>query len=412
MPNASLLKLKDFRLVTQSVVLVEFGIQIQSIIIGWQIYEIKHDPLYLGVIGLVEAVPALSLALLAGHIVDQNNPLKILKGVICLNLLSALLLFIPALGISPVHVHDQLLFIYGAAFISGVGRSLNGPAIHALVPRIVPREFLKISAAWTTSAMHIATIIGPPIGGLLYAWRGALAPYSLNLILFLAAILFLTMTKHVHIRQVSPKKESVIQSLSSGLRFVFKNELLLSALTLDMFAVLFGGAVALLPIFADDILHVGPTGLGMLRAAPAIGALIMSGVLIRFPVDKSAGRILLISVAGFGLATIGFGLSQNFILSLVFLGLTGAFDSVSMVIRAAIVPLSSPNHMRGRIAAVNSIFIGSSNELGAFESGFVAKLMGTVPSVIFGGTLTLVTIAVAAVLSKKLRRLNLSDLEI
>jgi MFS family permease len=401
---------KNFTLLTLAGILIEFVLQIQSVIVGWQIYEIKRNALYLGVIGLVEAVPALSLALWSGHVIDRANPLKVYKHVIRLMLFSASLLLLVSYPRLIARQDHRLMGIYGAVFISGVARSFNSPSVHVLVPRLVPRESLAVSSAWTTSAIHFASILGPALGGILYAVSGPIGPYSIDLVLLGLAFLFVLGIQYLHVPSSNENPEPMIRSVSTGLKYVFRHDFLLSALALDMFAVLFGGAIALLPIYADQILHVGPVGLGALRSAPAAGALLASAILIRFPVFRSAGKILLWAVVGFGVCTIGFGVSTHFFLSLTLLGLLGAFDGVSMVIRRAMVQLTSPDHMRGRIAAVNSIFIGSSNELGAFESGVTAKLFGTVPAVVMGGVLTLVIVAMAAILSPKLRKLNMSEL--
>lgn len=255
--------------------------------------------------------------------------------------------------------------------------------------------------------MQLASVAGPALGGLLYAWKGAILPYLADACLLIAAIgsLFL-----VRFQPKAPEirhHESFVESVTSGAKYVFSNQLLLSAMSLDMFAVLFGGVTAILPVFAADILTIGPTGLGVLRAAPAVGAIAMTLILLRIPVGRHAGRILLSVVTGFGFCILGFALSRELWLSVILLGLSGALDSVSMVIRTSIVQLNSPEHLRGRIAAVNSIFIGSSNEIGAFESGVAARLLGTVPSVIFGGTMTLLTVLGTGWLAPKLWKFHL-----
>ncbi|NDD92794.1 MFS transporter [bacterium] len=282
--------------------------------------------------------------------------------------------------------------------------------MYSLMPQLVPREALAVSSAWLTSAFQVAAISGPAVGGLLFAWGGGKLAFGVEVILLASSqVLLLFLKFQPKVNQPLPG-ESFKEGLLSGLKFVFSHQLLLSALALDMFAVLFGGATALLPVFASEILQVGPLGLGWLRAAPAVGALIMSVALIRRPVGQHGGRILLACVAGFGLCIIGFGLSTSFWLSMAFLALSGALDSVSMVVRGAIVSLCSPDHMRGRVASVNSIFIGSSNELGAFESGVAARVLGTVPSVVFGGAMTLLVVAVTAKLAPRLRALDLRKL--
>ena len=408
-PNPSAWAFKSFRFFTFAGILLPFASQIQSLIIGWQVYEIKHDPLYLGFIGLVEALPALSLALVAGYVVDRGNPLKILKNVARLNIFSSLMLLtvsLPMLGVS----QDLHLFaLYLAAFLSGVGRGFRMPSNTALVPQLVPRNVLYISSAWTTSSTSMAFALGPALGGFLFAWKGPMAPYSLDFLAFSTGLLLLSLIK-LDYQRPSKITQSPFQNLTAGLRYVFGHQLLLSALALDMFAVLFGGAVAMLPIFADSILHVGPKGLGILRAAPSLGALIGSFIWIRFPGRRHSGKILLVTVAGFGFCMIGFGFSTSFGLSLLLLAFGGAFDSVSMIIRGAIVQLSAPPEMRGRVGAVNSMFIGVSNQLGEFESGVAARLMGTAPSVIAGGVVTLIVVVLTALKAPRLRQMELNKL--
>jgi MFS family permease len=402
----------DFRKLTLARFLLTFAMQVQTLVMAWQVYQIKHDPLYLGLIGLFEAVPAIGLALLSGDVVDRSDPLKVYKNVIRGCFLSAVLLFavsLPASGIAP---DARVPWIYLAAFIAGCARGFSQPAMYSLVPQIIPRESLAVSSAWITAAFQTASVAGPGLGGVLFAWKGELLPYGFDLALFSGA-----MASAAAIRlkprpaPSGPPGETAFRRATSGMRFVFGHDILLPALALDMFAVLFGGVEAILPIFAGDILKIGAAGLGLLQASPSIGALIGSALMIRFPVNRRAGRILFVVVTGFGLCIIGFALSTTVWLSLLLLGLAGALDSVSMVIRGAIVQLSSPDHMRGRVAAVNSIFIGTSNEIGAFESGLAAKLLGTVPSVVAGGCLTLATVAGAALYSPKLRDMDLDRID-
>ncbi len=398
----------DFRKLTLARFLLTFASQIQTLVMAWQIYQIKHDPLYLGLIGLFEAAPAIGLALIAGDIVDRRDPLKIYKNVIRACLVSALLLLAvstPAVGIPLDH---RVAWIYLAAFITGCARGFSQPSTYSLVPQMVPRESLNVSSAWITAAFQMASVIGPGIGGLLFAWRGERLPYAIDCALLIAALWSASLIRlRPKPAPSGPAGETAFRRVTSGLRFVFADEILLPALALDMFAVLFGGVEAILPIFAGDILKIGAAGLGMLQAAPSIGALIGSASMIYFPANRRAGKILLVVVTGFGLCIIGFALSTTLWISLLLLGAAGLLDSISMVIRGAIVQLSSPDHMRGRVAAVNSIFIGTSNEIGAFESGAAAKLMGTVPSVVAGGCLTLATVAFAALYSPKLREMEL-----
>jgi len=401
----------DFRRLTAARFLMTFALQIQTLVMAWQVYSIKHDPWFLGLIGLFEAVPAISLALFSGDVVDRSNPLTVYKCVILGCFASATLLFAVSTPSVGIPAGDRVPWIYLAAFVTGCARGFNQPAMYSIVPQMLPREALAVSSAWITAAFQTASVVGPGVGGMLFAWKGERLPYGVDLVLLAAAMVAASLIRLVPKPAPSlAPGETAFRRATSGLRFVFNDGILLPALALDMFAVLFGGVEALLPIFAGDILKIGAAGLGLLQAAPSIGALIGSGLMIRYPAGKRAGYILLTVVTGFGFCIIGFALSTTVWLSLALLGLAGALDSVSMVIRGAIVQISSPDNMRGRVAAVNSIFIGTSNEIGAFESGAAAKLLGTVPSVVAGGCLTLVTVAGAALFAPKLREMDLDRL--
>jgi MFS family permease len=304
-----------------------------------------------------------------------------------------------------------VLALYCSSLIGGAARAFSQPSMYAIVPKLMPRERLSKASAWMSSAMQVASVLGPAIGGLLYGLVGLTVPAAMACVFLLAALGAIGL-----IRTPVPAPQlklgaKVSEELLVGARFVFGHPLLLPALSLDMFSVLFGGVTALLPIFASDILHVGATGLGVLRASPALGAGFVSLVLTRLDVRKAAGSWLFTSVTGFGLCIVAFGLSHSFALSLLVLALSGGFDSISMVVRGTAVQLASPDAMRGRISAVNSIFIGSSNELGEFESGVAAKLLGSVPAVLVGGVVCLATVAVVYATSPVLRKLNLHELE-
>ncbi len=372
------------------------GVQIQAVLMGWQMYDLSHDPLQLGLIGLAEAIPALSLALFAGLLVDQFNPFRFYQ-------LTLLVSFI-SIWISSVATEPKYLFY--AAILTGIARSFTGPTTNSIVPRLVSREELKRSSAFTTIAFKAGTVLGPGIAGILLAMQGYLLPYRVAQFSLILGSICLLFIDYSHQKPVRVKNPSLLPELLMGAKFVFQHPLLLSVMTLDMFAVLFGGVVAMLPIYAAEVLHMGPEGLGWLRAAPAFGAIFMSLQLIRKPITHRAGSALLWSVFGFGICILVFGISKNFWLSFAALALSGALDSVSMVIRGAIVQLCSPEAMRGRIAAINSIFIGSSNEIGQFESGVAAKWMGVVPSVVFGGTMTLLVALFAYFKAPKLKNLN------
>lgn len=387
-----------------------FGVQMQVIVLGWRMYELTKDPLYLGFIGLVEAVPAIGLALFAGYVVDRSKPLKVYRRVVMVSLSSALLMLfcqLPQVGFS---VELQTMTLFGSSFLSGMARAFSQPAMYSIVPRIIPKELLPKSSAWMASAMQVARISGPALGGLLYGFLGVSGTAAI-VCFFITITLVSVFLINLDIQpRPITEKQSVREELLSGAKFVFRHPILFPALTLDMVSVLFGGVTALLPIFAAEILHVGSEGLGILRAAPALGAAIMSFVLIHKDIKRGAGKMLFSAVAGFGACILVFALSKDYYLSLCALALSGAFDSVSMVIRISAVQISSPEAMRGRISAVNSIFIGSSNELGEFESGVAAKFMGAMNAAVLGGVVCLLTVGVMAIAAPKLRKLDLSHL--
>jgi MFS family permease len=406
----AILRNRGFRDLALGRFLFTFAFQLQSVVVGWQVYEITRDPLYLGLIGLSEAVPAITLALIGGHVVDQGKPLIIYRRMMWLALLCSVTLFLASTGRVGLTPHVHVAVIFGAIFLSGIVRAFTWPAMFALTPHIVNREWYAVAQTWMSSIYQAAAITGPALGGFLYAWKGGVSAYAVSS-LFVAATAILMQFLRVEMKVVDSAKvkEPILQSLAAGVRFVFSNQVVLGALSLDMFAVFFGGATALLPIFVSEVLKSGPESLGLLRAAPAVGALLMSFLMIHKPLGRAAGSLLLWAVAAYGLCMIGFGLSRTLWLSVLLLGLSGAFDAISVVIRHTILQLWTPNEMQGRVSAVNMIFIGSSNEIGEFESGVAAKLMGAVPAVIFGGCMTLVVVALSAVLAPKLRQIELDQ---
>lgn len=379
-----------------------FAVQLQAVILGWQMYQLTRDPLDLGLVGLTEAVPAISLALFAGYWIDRTNPKKVILGVILVSFISMIIAWHAKTAIE----------LFSAAFLTGCARSFYSPSFQALTSRLVPKENINRAIALSTSSMKLAYVTGPTAAGLILGWWGSDSAYLLGSTFFFFALATVGTMKYDHepFRHIPKRHAHFFTDLFAGLRFVFKNRILLSALSLDMFAVLFGGVTAMLPMISEEILHTGPQGLGFLRASPAVGALGMSLWLIRRPVNLGAGKILLKVVAGFGFCILAFAASKNVALSCLLLALSGALDSVSMVIRGSIVQLCSPEEMRGRIAAVNSIFIGSSNELGAFESGLAARVLGLVPSLFFGGVMTLVTVLIIARFVPEMRKLDLERL--
>ena len=400
------LRFWEFRNFTIARLCITIASQMQAVIVGWQIYEITKDPLSLGLIGLAEAIPSISVLFFSGHITDTSDRKKIVMASVFLMTICSMLLLVIASG--SIDFTDQMTVygIYAVIFLSGIGRGFSAPSFFAFVSQLVPKENLPNAITWNTTTWQTGAVSGPAIGGLLYGIIGPTNTYVTILIFWIIAIALLIPIK----KKPKPEQlesQSLIEQLTAGLKFVFEKKIILGAITLDLFAVLFGGAVALLPIFAGEILFVGPEGLGALRAAPSIGAVIMAVYMTRKPLTKHAGRNLIIGVFGFGICIIVFGLSRNFFLSFAALLLSGAFDSVSVVIRATIIQLMTPDNMKGRVSAVNSIFIGSSNEIGAFESGVAAKFLGTVPSVIFGGIMTLLIVTFVTFISPRMRKLKL-----
>ncbi len=407
------LRFREFNIFLLLRFVLVFAWSMQFIVIEWQVYTLTKDPLSLGIIGLMEIIPALSMALFAGHIVDQREKRNLFLCCIGLfSLISLGLFFLSEASIMTSWDQKSILYsIYGFVFFGGLLRAFFGPTIFSLVALIVPKKAYPNAATWNSSTWQMASILGPAVAGLTINWLGT--HWSLCIVFVLVVFSFLLGLLISKKPVLNPKiGEPVIQSLKAGVRFVFKTKAILGALSLDMIAVLFGGAVALLPVFAQDILKVGPEGFGVLRAAPAVGAFITMLTTAYIPISRSAGMKLLVAVFGFGISIIVFGLSSVFWISVVALFFSGITDGVSMVIRQTILQLKTPDHMRGRVSSVNSMFVGSSNELGAFESGLTAKLMGTVTAVVFGGTMTLITALATGLVSPSFRNLDLEkDLE-
>jgi MFS family permease len=407
------LRFKEFNLFLLVRFALVFGWSMQFIIIEWQVYSITKDPLSLGIIGLMEVIPAVSMALFAGHIVDQKekrNLLAVCTAAFSLISLGLFLLTWPAI-VKDWSTNTVLYAIYALVFFGGFLRSFFGPTIFSLIALIVPKKVYPNAATWSSSTWQMASVLGPAFAGFSILWIGV--HWSLCIVFSLVLLSFALVFRISKKPILNPKiGEPIMQSLKEGIQFVYKTKAILGAITLDMVSVLFGGAVALLPIYAQDILKVGPEGFGALRAAPAIGAFLTMLITAYIPISKNAGIKLLMAIFGFGLCIIVFGLSSVFWISIVALFFSGVTDGVSMVIRQTILQLKTPDHMRGRVASVNSMFIGSSNELGAFESGVTAKLMGTVTAVVFGGTMTLITVITTGIISPSFRALDLTkDLE-
>jgi MFS family permease len=399
---ASVFGLPDFRRMMVSIACSTMAGQALALVTGYQVYEITGKPLAIGILGLVEAIPAIFLSLYGGHVADRYDRRRIL--IITL----ALLTLCAGLLVAWSYVGVSLIVLYAAMFVVGVGRSFAGPALSALEAQVVPVNLIVKSATWFASTWLTAAVAGPLVGGFTIAYFGPLPTYLIIATLY--AIAWVASIQISPQPYVQPKQhESVWQSITSGVAYVFSNQPLLGSMSLDLFAVLFGGVVALLPVFAKEILFVDAFHLGFLRAAPHIGALVTMLIATRHPPVRHAGRNLLLAVAGFGVTILVFALSKNFYLSLAMLFLSGVFDGISVVIRRAIVRLLSPNYLRGRIAAVSLIFIGSSNELGALESGLAAAWLGTIPSVLAGGTVTLIVAGITTFLAPRLRELRLDN---
>ena len=402
------LRFKEFNIFLLLRFILVFGWSMQFIIIEWQVYTLTKDPLSLGIIGLMEIIPAFSMALFAGHIVDQSEKRNLLLKCIGLfSLISFGLFFLTSPSVeSDWNTTTTLYTIYAFVFMGGLLRAFFGPTIFSLVALIVPKKIYPNAATWNSSTWQMASVLGPAFAGFTINWIGV--HWSLCIVFGLVVLSFILLFGISRKPILNPKiGEPIVQSLKEGVRFVFKTKAILGALSLDMIAVLFGGAVALLPIFAQDILKVGSEGFGLLRAAPAVGAFITMLITAYIPISKNAGLKLLGAIFSFGICIIVFGLSSMFWISVVALFFSGVTDGVSMVIRQTILQLKTPDHMRGRVSSVNSMFVGSSNELGAFESGVTAKLMGTVTAVVFGGTMTLITVITTGIISPTFRKLDL-----
>jgi MFS family permease len=408
------LRIPNFRRYIVALFVLTLGLQIQGTVVGWQIYDLTRDPLALGLIGLAEALPAIGLSLFAGHFADLHDRRRIAlraMTVLVVCAIALLVLAIPTIGSATPPLRARVTAIYAVIVVTGVARAFLQPARQALSVELVPRELFANSITWRSGSWQVAAVMGPALGGLLYAVGGSALGYGVGAVMLLLSLLVLASVRHRSPLRDPASREPMKSSLTSGLRFVFGEPVLLGALTLDLFSVLFGGATALLPVFAAEILHTGPEGLGLLRAAPAVGAVITSIALAKRPPFKRTGRALLFAVAGFGLCMIAFAASRDFYLSLTLLALSGAFDMVSVVIRGVLLQLRTPEAMLGRVSAVNQIFIGSSNEIGAFESGMAAKLFGTAPSVALGGLATLGVVALVSwrmPVLRKLRELGMS----
>jgi len=390
----------NFRYYMTARFLVVTATEMQSVAVGWQVYALTHRPLDLGLLGLAQFLPGILLFLVAGHTADRLPRRRILQTCYAaFSLCSALLLAFTLRGLTSVYP------VYLALLFNGTIRAFNGPAGQAFTPLLVAEEHFPNAVAWSSSIFQASTITGPMLGGLFYGWTASpIVVYSSAAISYLIAFLLISL-----IRVRGAARERAVESIGeilNGLKFIWQNKLILGAISLDLFAVLLGGAVALLPVYAREILSVGPSGLGVLRAAPGVGAILMSIAVAHWPLRRRVGMTMLWCVFGFGVFTIVFGLSRNVALSVAALMLVGACDTVSVIVRHTMIQLGTPDAMRGRVSAVNMVFIGASNEVGQFESGITAQWFGTVPAVILGGVGTIAIVAIWARLFSELRRVD------
>ncbi|WP_075217214.1 MFS transporter [Mongoliimonas terrestris] len=382
-------------------VLGTFGVQIVSVAVGWKVYDMTRDPLALGIVGLVQFLPALALVLFTGTVADRYSRRKIMA--LCIGaeaICTGILYWVSHVGLTVVWP------IYLALMAIGVARAFFGPAMQALVPNLVPPQALANAVAWNSSSWQIATITGPVAGGLLYG-LSEFAAYATAIAIFILAGIFILLVPKQPRHAIT--EERSWEAVSAGFRYVFTNRIVLGAISLDLFAVLLGGALALMPAYARDILDVGPWGLGLMRAAPGVGALAVAGLLAIKPIRSAAGLWMFAGVAGFGLTTVVFGLSVTPWISIVALALMGASDMISVYVRETLIQLATPDAVRGRVNAVNMVFVGASNELGEFRAGVSAAVIGIVPAVVFGGVGTIVVAGLWAKWFPQLRRAERLD---
>ncbi|TAE38060.1 MAG: MFS transporter [Sphingobacteriales bacterium] len=383
------LKYPEFRFFLSMRFFLTLAYQVQAVIIGWYVYSITQNPLSLGLIGLAEALPAIGIALYSGYIADKVDRALLLRWVLTIMFTASAALYFITLPQFAAQLATQTLvfLIYVIIFIIGLARGFYAPAAFSLMGMIIKREHYANSSTWNSSIWQTASIIGPALGGLMYGFAGLNHSFILVIIFMLLSVFcafFIKRRPPVYVPSTN-----IYESLSQGLKFVFNNKIIVGALSLDLFSVFFGGAVALIPVIAHQVLNVGAQEFGFMRAAPAVGAVVTMFAMTRFSPMNKPWRNLLVAITGFGICIIGFGLSKSYYLSILFLVLEGGFDSVSVIIRSTLLQMLTPDEMRGRVSAVNSMFIGSSNEIGQFESGLTARLMGTVPAIVFGGCVTL-----------------------
>jgi len=411
---------KDFRRYLGMRFFFTFAYQMQTTVLGFYIYQITHSKVAIAFIGLSEAIPAVGIALYGGYIADKYEKRKMLLLIYSGVIFSSLVMFIVTLKSMGNYIHYGWIIptMYAMIFCNGVARAFYGPASFTVYAHSVPRELYPNASTWSSSSWQVASILGPMLGGFTYAFAGHIIPgltgmtATLGIVLIFLLIALVVVYSLRKYPAVFVPKESIWKSLSAGLHFVFNNKMMFYAMSLDLFSVFFGGVVALLPVFALDILKVGSEGLGLMRMASSLGAALTMIAMVKYTPMGKPWRNLLIAVTGFGCCIIGFGLSTSFYISLVFLFGQGAFDAVSVIIRGTLMQLLTPDEMRGRVSAVNSMFIGSSNEIGDFESGMAAKLLNTIPAVLFGGSMTLLIVTFTYFKTKKLLPLSLDQIHV
>ena len=401
------LRIPEFRSLIIGRFIFIMGLRMMSTLVGWWIYNLTNAPIAIGIVGLSEFIPAVSLALYAGHIIDISEKRKLMLTGVSLYGVAALLLLILSTSLSTEHLqpHYIAICIYLILFGTGIIRSFTGPIFNVMLAQVVPKKILQNAITWNTGVFLTASIIGHAMGGFLIAGLGNTGTLTIVVILVISAFLVCTTLKRIQPLNERGEKKTW-DSVKAGLAFVFKTKELLGAISLDLFAVLFGGAVALIPVYARDILKVGAQGFGLLNGASDMGSIFVVILLTIFPPKRKQGKKLLFAVAGFGTCIIIFGLSKLFWLSFGVLLLSGVMDGISVVTRGTIMQLKTPDHMRGRVLSVNSMFINSSNELGQFESGIAARLLGVVPSVVFGGCMTLAVVALTWFKAPSLRKME------
>jgi MFS family permease len=412
--SLQIFRIRDFSLFILVRLFLTLAVQMQFSTIYLQIYyEYSDDELTLGMIGLAEAVPFIITSFFSGHYVDIFRKKKILLIGTFLLMLGALFLFFNASPFFAFMKQAGMGALFFVVFLFGIIRSFLGATTNPFLSQLVPRTSYAHSATWNSTAWHTGAILGPVLAGLIYGSGktfNAAPCHLIEVLLFLVSIILIATIRNPGLPEEQNAGENIFRSMKVGLRFVFHNKMVLSAISLDLFAVLFGGAVVLIPAFTDKVLHLGPEAYGLLRTSPAIGAVISAFIMAAFPPARKAGVALLWSVVAFGLFTILFGLSQSYWLAFTALFMTGAFDNVSVVVRHTILQLMTPDNMRGRVSAINNIFVGSSNEIGAFESGVAARIMGLVPSIVFGGAMTVLVVLGVHKINPKLKSLDITKI--